>query len=324
MTIWYWGVGFLVIPMLGNSAIRATGDTRTPAMIMMTAGLVNVVLDPLLIFGIGPFPRLELRGAALATVISWVVSFVAAFWILARRERMLLVAGSILNGMRASWAAILHVGLPAAATNVLVPLAAGVLTRLVAQHGTVAVAAFGVGTRVESLALVAFMALSAAITPLAGQNFGAGKTGRVRQALGYGVKVCLIYGLSVAALLAVLAPPLAGLFNKEPAVLALVISYLRILPVSYGLLGAVLLAAAIFNAVSKPLLAAVLNLVRLFVLVVPLAYLGSSLSGVLGIFWAMSAANLLAGAFALLVFVFSFSRFAVGEPAPVTAEGAEV
>ena len=71
-----------MVPMVGNGAIRATGDMKTPALIMITAGVVNIVLDPLLIFGLGPFPRLELQGAAIATVISWVVTFAAAIWIL--------------------------------------------------------------------------------------------------------------------------------------------------------------------------------------------------------------------------------------------------
>ena len=82
MIPWCLGVGFLIIPMIGVGILRATGDTKTPAIIMTIAGLINIVLDPLLIFGIGPFPRLELQGAALATVVSWVVAFAASLWIL--------------------------------------------------------------------------------------------------------------------------------------------------------------------------------------------------------------------------------------------------
>ena len=89
MIPWCLGVGLLVIPMVGNGAIRATGDTKTPATIMVIAGIVNIVLDPFLIFGIGPFPRLELQGAALATVVSWGVTFTASLWILGKREGMI-------------------------------------------------------------------------------------------------------------------------------------------------------------------------------------------------------------------------------------------
>ncbi|MDE0043872.1 MAG: MATE family efflux transporter, partial [Candidatus Poribacteria bacterium] len=89
MIPWFLGVGLLGIPIVSNGAIRATGDTKSPAIIMAIAGLVNIVLDPFLIFGIGPFPRLELRGAALASVISWSLTFAATIWILGKRERMI-------------------------------------------------------------------------------------------------------------------------------------------------------------------------------------------------------------------------------------------
>ncbi|MBD3308593.1 MATE family efflux transporter, partial [candidate division KSB3 bacterium] len=90
MLIWYPGMIAVVIPMVGNHAIRATGDTKTPSMIMLVAVFANMVLDPLLIFGIGPFPRLELAGAALATVCARTTTLCVAVWVLYRRERMLV------------------------------------------------------------------------------------------------------------------------------------------------------------------------------------------------------------------------------------------
>jgi putative MATE family efflux protein len=89
MTIWYPGMMFVVIPMVGNGAIRASGDTKTPSMIMMAAVVVNLVLDPLLIFGIGPFPRWELEGAAVATVIARAVTMVISIRVLHWREKMI-------------------------------------------------------------------------------------------------------------------------------------------------------------------------------------------------------------------------------------------
>jgi len=92
MKIWYLGMPFVVIPMVGNNAIRATGDTKTPSFVMVSAVLINIILDPLLIFGYGPFPRWELAGAALATVISRGITMVLSLWILYHRERMLTFA----------------------------------------------------------------------------------------------------------------------------------------------------------------------------------------------------------------------------------------
>ena len=81
MIPWLMGVVFVVIPIVGNSAIRATGDTKTPSLIMVIAAVVNAVLDPLLIFGYGPFPELGIQGAAIATVISFISIMLAGLWV---------------------------------------------------------------------------------------------------------------------------------------------------------------------------------------------------------------------------------------------------
>ncbi|WP_412841783.1 MATE family efflux transporter, partial [Aeromonas dhakensis] len=89
MLIWYLTVPMLVLPMVGNAAIRATGDTKTPSLVMTVAGLVNGVLDPLLIFGIGPFPEWGIRGAAIATSLSWLMAMLVSLYILRHREGLL-------------------------------------------------------------------------------------------------------------------------------------------------------------------------------------------------------------------------------------------
>jgi len=290
MEIWYWGVGFLVVPMVGNSAIRATGDTKSPSIIMIVAGVANAILDPLLIFGIGPFPALGLQGAALATAISWTLTFAAACWLLAVREKMIEPS---LTGLWSSWRQILHVGLPAAGTNLLIPLSAAILTRLVATYGEHAVAGYGVGTRVESLALIGINALSSAMTPFVGQNFGAHQCDRVRDAVRFSLRASLMWGGGVAALLFLAAGPLSGLFNDAETIVASSTAYMRIVPFSYGLVGIGMLMNTTFIALGRPAQASTLIIVRLFVLAVPLAYLGSMLFGLYGIFAGVAAGNTL-------------------------------
>ena len=102
MIPWLLGVVFVVIPIVGNSAIRATGDTKTPSMIMVIAAVVNAVLDPLLIFGYGPFPALGIKGAAIATVISYFSILLAGLWVLGRRERMLTTVWPEVSGILSS------------------------------------------------------------------------------------------------------------------------------------------------------------------------------------------------------------------------------
>jgi putative MATE family efflux protein len=300
MIPWYLGVGFLVIPMVGNGSIRATGDTKTPSFIMIFAGVVNVILDPILIFGLGPIPRMELQGAAVATVISRSLTFLAALWILHKRERLIEWSLPKMNQMWDSWRQVLYIGAPAAGARMLIPLSTGVLTRMVASYGPQAVAAYGVGQRLESLVLIGVGAFGAAMTPFIGQNFGARQCGRVKEAFVFGVKIALVLGIGMMIILALAAQPLAALFNDDPVVIAAAIQFLWIIPISYGLYGIATLAIEAFNALNRPLHAVVLISIRLFALAVPLAWVGSLWLGVPGIFAGISAANILIGALAYL------------------------
>ncbi|MDG2063832.1 MAG: MATE family efflux transporter, partial [SAR324 cluster bacterium] len=168
MIPWLMGVVFVVIPIVGNSAIRATGDTKTPSIIMVIAAVVNAVLDPILIFGYGPFPEMGIRGAAIATVISYISIMIAGLWVLGKRERMLTANWPGIGEILLSWKALLYIGIPAMLTQLLFPFSNAVLTRIAAELGEATVAAFGVGTRIESIAMIGSMALSSVIIPFIG------------------------------------------------------------------------------------------------------------------------------------------------------------
>jgi putative MATE family efflux protein len=301
MVPWYIGIGFIVIPIVGNAAIRATGDTRTPSMIMIIAGGANMVLDPLLIFGPGPFPRLELQGAAVATVIAYAITFFAAFWILWKRERMLELVRPRLAEVLDSWRRILYVGAPAAGTQMLVPLGTGILTRIVSGFGPDAVAAFGVGTRIESLSMIGPMALASSITPFVGQNLGARNMARVRAGLRFAIRASLVYGGGMVVGLALLAYPLGSLFSRDATVVEIITRYLYLVPISYGLFGAMFAVNSTFNAANKPMMSALIISVRLFALAVPLAYAGSFVAGLPGLFVGIAAANIIVGGLAIVV-----------------------
>ena len=301
MIPWCLGVGLLVIPMVGNGAIRATGDAKTPAIIMTIAGLVNIILDPFLIFGIGPFPRLELRGAALATVVSWGVTFTASLWILGKREGMIRLPVFDPKRTFDSWKQILYIGVPAAGTNVMEPLSMAVITRMISEYGEEAVAALGVGGRLEALSLIGLWGLSMAMTPFVGQNFGAGNYDRIRAALRFGSKFSLIWGAVTFILLYLLSGIIAPIFNDDRTVIASVVLFLQIIPISYGMYGIATLINSMFNALGKPLHASLVIILHLFVFVLPLAYLGSKIYGLKGIFIGIAVGNALVGVIAYLM-----------------------
>ncbi len=298
MKPWYLGVGFLVIPMLGNGAIRASGDTKTPSFIMLGAGLVNVVLDPILIFGWGPIPAMGLAGAAYATALSWTVTFTLTLFILGKRLKMIELAWHGWGELLDSWKRILHIGLPAAGTNLLVPVSSGMVTRLVASYGSAAVAAYGVGLRLESLGLIGIFALSMAVTPFVGQNFGAHKCGRVREAVKFCVRACIVYGLAVAAVYGLGASAFASIFSDEAPVREIVKSYLWILPITWAAYGLALMINSVYNAMNRPLYSSGLIVLRLFALILPGAYLGAHFGGLTGLFIGLAIANVSIGSVA--------------------------
>jgi len=316
MRIWYVGMPFVVIPMVGNNAIRATGDARTPAMIMLVAVTVNLVLDPLLIFGLGPFPRMELAGAALTTVFARASALGASMWVLTVRYRMVTRAWAGFAVTLSSWRRILWVGLPDAGTRMILPVGAGVVTRLVAGFGQEAVAAFGVATRVDVFALAMVMALSSMLGPFVGQNHGAGLYARVWRGVRVSQLFALVWGLAMLALLWLVARPLAGLFNDDPQVIEDIVLYLRIVPFGYGLVGVLMICNTTLNVLERPLHASALTIVQMFVLYVPLAVLGSRLLGLQGIFGAALVANGVAGVAAYLVLGRVLNRRAPLPPSP--------
>ena len=316
MTPWFIGVPFLVIPMTGNSAIRATGDTKTPSVIMLVAGVVNVGLDPLLIFGWGPVPALGLPGAAIATVISWTITFFAAGWLLIKRERMLSLRQAGWSTLWDSWKQVLYVGLPAAGTNALIPLSTGILTRIVAEHGALAVAGFGVGQRMEALALIVVNAMSTALTPFVGQNIGSGNLARVRAAVRFSTRLSLGWGGFVAVVFWLGAPWMAAAFNDDVTVVGASVDYLRHIPLSYGMLGIAMMMNTTFIAMNKPLSASIIIAVRMFVLAVPLAYLGSVLWGLDGVFIGIAAGNVTIGIVAATMISRHLARGAAAMTAP--------
>lgn len=290
MDLWFLGSVLLVIPMIGNAILRAAGDTKIPSLIMGASGLVNAVLDPILIFGIGPIPAMHMHGAAMATVSSWLVGSIAMLYMLNKRNLIDLDWPSW-SFLKVASKKILSIGLPAAAANMLTPLAMAILTAMMANYGAHAVAGFGVGVRLESIACLIVLTLSMTLPPFISQNFGAGFWHRVQQGYQLCGKFVLVWQLLVYLVLAILAIPLARLFSDEPEVIHIISLFLWIVPLGYGLQGITILTNSSFNALHLPVKAMGLSLVRLFVFYVPFAWLGGYLFGLLGLFVGCVLAN---------------------------------
>jgi len=300
MLVWYAAGVFLAMPMVGNSVLRASGDTKTPSYVMAFGGLINVILDPILIFGWGPVPALGIQGAAFATLIAWAVGLFYILYILAIKRK--LIEPKLLNWQQLKRRAgsILKIGLPAAGANMLTPISAGIVTAVVADYGPEAVAAWGVGGRLESIASIVVLSLSMSLPPFISQNFGANKLERVTQAYSLCVKFVIVWQLFIFVILALLSSVIANIFTDEPDVASIIIMFLVIMPLGYGLQAVTVLTNSSFNAMHMPMSALLLNFTRLFVFVVPFSFLGSYWFNLFGLFWAGVLANLIVGCIAFI------------------------
>ncbi|MDP6432420.1 MAG: MATE family efflux transporter [SAR324 cluster bacterium] len=309
MVPWLAGVVFVVIPIVGNSAIRATGDTKTPSWIMMIAAGVNAVLDPFLIFGYGPFPELGIKGAAIATVISYFSIMIAGLWVLGKRERMLTISWPGFAEILLSWKALLYIGIPAMMTQLLFPISNAFLTRIAANLGEATVAAFGVGTRIESIAMIGFMALASVLIPFIGQNYGAGKNDRIIQANKFSIQFAMIWGTTAWGVLALLSGSIAWAFADDSLIQDFIKHFFWIVPSGFAFHGISQLISASCNALHRPFHSTAINIMRLFLILIPLVYLGSHLWNTAGFFFGIAAGNFVTGVVAWLWYRSSIIHF---------------
>ena len=234
----YLGTYLIGMPLLFgffavDAAFRASGDTRTPLLLLTVSTVLGLILDPVLILGLAGVPAMGVRGAALATLVPRGLAFALGVSVLWRRQLAIFAwprRSVLLN--------IARIGAPTAATGVAFSAIYVVLTRTTTQFGTPALAALGIGFRVESFVYVYSVGMGAAVAAIVGQSMGAGLLDRARRAGWIGVACATVPGAAMAVVMLVWPESIASIFSTDPAVVAEAGSYLRIAAVSQVLLGA--------------------------------------------------------------------------------------
>jgi putative MATE family efflux protein len=283
----YLRVYFLGAPLIYgyfavDAAFRAAGDTRTPFALLLVSTACTLVLDPVLILGLGPAPRLGIVGAAIALILTRAGAFAAGIGLLARRGLLRLGALS-----RQTVGSIVRIGLPTALTGIMFSLIYVALTRTTTRFGTPALAALGLGHRVESWLYTIGVGFGAAAAAIVGQNLGAGKVERAERA-GWATLGLATAPAIVAALAAFTIPDrLAGLFTSEASVIDVAARYLRIGALAdLTVCAEIVLEGALGGAghTVPPMLTST----SLTVLRIPLAWWAAGRWGVDGIWWTIS------------------------------------
>ncbi|MBT3426410.1 MAG: MATE family efflux transporter [Gammaproteobacteria bacterium] len=294
MRVWLLGMPFFTITLVGMTLMRAMGDAVTPGYLMTIGSSLHIVIAPFFIFGLMGVPEMGLKGAAVSFIIARTVSFLSYAYVMIIRDNLLTFE---MRGFFSSCRDISHVGLPAVASNLIAPVSMSVITRLLAEHGAVVVAGFGIASRIESMIQMIIFALSISLAPFVGQNWGAGYFERVKLALRLANWFAMAWGVFAYIVLVLSARTLVSLINNDPEVIEAAVYYLLIVPLGMGFMGVMANANSGFNALGKPLPPLLISILQMIVIYIPLALIGDYLLGYVGIFIASAITVSVLGAF---------------------------
>jgi len=315
MHVYLLGLFATALPMLGSTALRAKGDVKLSSLVMIVIAVANAIFDPILIFGFGPIPALGFAGAALASVCANLCASALAWYFITRGDGLVDFKLESMAQLKESWRKILHVGLPSALTNSISPLSAMVLVTIVARFGQEAIAGWGVAVRIEMIAIIIPLAMSACIGPFVGQNMGAGRVDRMREAMRFSFIAALFYCVAICVVMAAFATNIAAVFDDTPGTVKVATAYLIAVSASYPFYAFIMITAGAFNALGMPRPNMVLYGLKLLVIYLPCAWLGAQYFGINGLIGAAVLSNVIPGLVALAWYRAQFPKVHA-EPVP--------
>ena len=286
-----------------GAVLRALGDTMTAVAIGIGANLLNLVLDPVLIFGWGAIPALGVRGAASATVLAQMLGALGCCGLLRRHHRGISITGA---DLRPDWPILRRIGsigLPSAISNGSGSLGFSLFQGMINSLGTTVIGAFTVGLRVANLFQMPGQALGMAAAPIVGQALGAGRPALARRAIRVSATMAAIGMLVPVAFLMLEGQAVASFFTKDPDVVRETGRFFLIVPLSSYLFGIIMVLTAAFHGSGHTRPAMLLTLLRMWVLRLPAGYLlGFVLGwGSTGVYWGMVLGNAASAVLAYLM-----------------------
>mgnify|MGYP005677235839 CR=1 FL=1 len=306
MELWYIGVPLIIVPIIGNSAIRAHGNTLIPALIMGICVVFNIFLDYGLILGNWGMPKWEVFGASFATFISRFMTLVASLLFLHFKFNMVSLKNFSFKEMFSSWTEILKIGVPSILTQLVVPLSVALIVKLASgmENNEQLVSTLQVGSRIDFFAIAVIASLGSVLVPFIAQNFGAKNYSRIKSALKISRFFTLGWGLVMTLFFIGIKDQIGPLFLKEKPdsiFFQYMSDYYLIIPFSYVFRMIFVVETSSLNALQKPILTGVLTFIELIVIYYPLAIFLSNYFDYQGIFYAFLVANVVCGIAAVLI-----------------------
>ena len=314
-----WFAPLIFFPMVANNLARAEGNPLLGMSIMVSASLINIGLDPILIFGLGPIPAFGVRGAAMATVIARLVAaLLYVGYFASRRSSYRLRPGDFLPRPRI-WGGIYAVGAPSMTIQLVGTVTSGVANGIAASFGSLVLACFGVVFRLFALAFMPCIGIGQGLLPLVGYNYGAGKLDRVRQVVRRGALAAVTITALSGLLYVALPGMFVALFNDDPEFRAMASAGLRIAALLFAPVGAAIVFTTFFQGIGRGLPAMVLALTRQLLFYLPALLILPRILGLTGFWAAIPISDGLAVAASLVWTTAAFRRlgfplFGAGRP----------
>ena len=294
LTIVAWGTPFLFFMMMAGSLLRGSGDAVRPMAFMITATVVNIILDPFLIFGLGPFPELGVRGAALATIIAQILGAGLGFSYIVSRKSAYRVKLAHLRPNLPILYDIYRVGFPSMIIQIMEGVIFALVNSILSAFGSLALAAVGILIRIVDLAFMPMFGVSMGLLPIVGFSFGARLWNRLWRAVKLASVGLMLFMAAATVVMVTFAPDLVSIFNDDPELLAIAVPAMRIGLVALVLVGPMILAVTTLQGLGKGKEALFLSLIRQLVFFVPLLFILSRLLGLTGVWLSFPITDTLA------------------------------
>ncbi|MFH1655723.1 MAG: MATE family efflux transporter [Candidatus Omnitrophota bacterium] len=304
LRILFLGSVTLFVMFLGSATLQGTGDVIVPTIVMILANVLNIILDPILIFGIG-VPAMGVTGAALATVISQGVSCVIILYILFKgHSHVHIRLKEFYLKPKIAWD-ILRIGIPSSLQLFFRTIMRVVLMGIVSAFGTYAVAAYGIGMRLQMVMLMPAFALGTSAATLVGQNLGAGKVDKAKKSALTATGIDLGIMLTTGILFFIFAPQIVSIFDKTPEVIAIGTNYFRITALFYSFIAFGIVLNRALGGAGDTVVPMIITFVSLWIILVPLAIFLSRYTslGLNGVWYAMAVSTVVNGLLILFWFL---------------------
>jgi putative MATE family efflux protein len=306
LVITAFGAPQLIFAVAMSSLMRGSGDVVKPMIIMVSSTILNVVLDPLLILGVGPFPEMGVSGAALGTVIAQSFGALLGLYYLLAGKTAYRIKLAHLRPDMSILKDIYRVGAPTSVTQLMESVVFLLFNKVVSSFGSLMIAVVGIVMRISDFAFMPVMGVSNGLLPIVGYNYGAGNYKRLWQAVKLASVGIMVLLAVITIFMVIFAPWIVDIFSNDPALTAETVPAMRIMLSTMIFVGPMIMFITAFQGLSQGTKALVLSLLRQFIMFIPLLFLFRHLWGLMGVWLSWPASDIISFA---LVYVFIYREY---------------